>query len=520
MSRPPVEQDDLRPGGSSPSSMTSSVLAGGAWTSANIVLPYVLASIVSIVAARVLGPSEMGRQSFIAFVTLVATAVCAAGLPTALTRSAGEALGRGDAAALRGLVRAVLLVETPLALLGMVVLLLVAALGAEPTTAWALAAVTVLAGALGTVPLAALSGTLEWRGYSIAILCTNAAATALTLGALAAGWGITGIVAVRLAQTAVVSLWSARVLRSLLRRDGAATAGRKPELERRMLRYAAGTSLTVLLTLVVYQRSELVFLNHFSPDAEIAHYAIASSALTILLAAPQALGVALAPALSRLHGAGEVDRIRAGYSKVIRISTLATLPAVGLAAAVGPSLLVLVYGDSYRGVKTVFLILLPSLLTVSLISASAAVLTAHRRMRAPFVALAAAAVVDVAAASLLVPGHGAVGAAAASVSALATAAALQVAFAVRIVHTVDLDLRHMLSAAVATGAATAAGIAVLAVLPAGVEIVAAAAVFALVFAGAAAALGVASAEDARWLADLAGRAHPVAARLVARVVHP
>jgi O-antigen/teichoic acid export membrane protein len=500
--------------------MTSSVLAGGAWTSANIVLPYVLASIVSIVAARVLGPSEMGRQSFIAFMTLIATAVCAAGLPAALTRSAGESLGSGDAGALRGLVRAVWFVEAPLALLGMIVLLLLAALGAEPSTAWVFAAVTVLAGALGTVPLAALSGTLEWRGYSIAILSTNVAATTLTLGALAAGWGITGIVAVRLAQTAVVSLWSTRVLRSLLRKREPTAGSRKPELEKRMLRYAAGTSLTVLLTLVVYQRSELVFLNHFSTNAEIAHYAIASSALTILLAAPQSLGVALAPALSRLHGAGEVDRIRAGYSKAIRISTLATLPALGLAAIVGPPLLVLVYGESYRDVKTVFLMLLPSLLTVSLISASAAVLTAHRRMRAPFVALAAAAAVDVAVASLLVPRYGAPGAAAASVSALATAAVLQVAFAMRVVHTVDLDLRHMFRAAISTGAATAAGIALLYLLPPTIEIVVAAAAFGLVFAGLAAVLGIASAEDARWLADLAERAHPRAARLVAPVFHP
>jgi len=499
--------------------MTSSVLVGGAWTSANIVLPYLLTSMVSIVAARVLGPSEMGRQSFIAFVTLIGTAVCSAGLPAALTRSAGEALGRGDPGALRGLVRTVWLVETPLALVGMAALLIVAAAGAEPHTAWVLASVTVFVGALGTVPLAALSGTLEWKAYSIAILTTNVAATALTLAALAAGWGITGIVAVRLCQTAVVGLWSSGVLRSVLRRSGS-TPAREPELEQMMLRYAAGTSCSVLLMLVVYQRSEVFFLNHFSADAEIAHYAIASSALTILLAAPQALGVALAPALASLHGAGQLDRIRAGYSKAIRISMLGTLPALGLAAILGPPLLLLVYGESYRGVQTVFLVLLPSLLAVPLISASAAVLTAHRRVRSPLMALVAAATVDLLVAYELVPRYGATGAAAASVAALTVAAFLQVMSAMRVVHTVDLDPRHMLRAAVASGAATAAGFGTLYLLPTLPGIVVAPASFALVFGGVAAVLGVASGEDARWLVDLARRAHPRAARVIACVVHP
>ena len=424
MTRPRAEPDDALSDIQPPLDMTGSVLVGSVWTSANIVLPYVLASIVSIVAARVLGPDEMGRQSFIAFVTLIVTAVVSAGLPQALNRSTGEALGRGTPGAVRGLVRTAWIVELPLSLAGTTVVLLVVAMGAEPRTAWVLAAATVAAGSLGTVPLAALSGSLEWRAFSVAVLTTNIAATVLTLGALAAGWGITGIIGVRLAQTAVVGLWSTRELRLVLRRH-ASVATRERELEGAMLRYAAGMSLTVLLTLVVYQRSEVFFLNHFSTNADIAQFAIATSAVTILVAVPQALGVALAPALSNLHGAGQTDRIRLGYSKAIRIAMLGVLPTMGFAAVLGPPLLLLVYGDSYLGVQRVFLVLLPSMLVIPWISASAAVLTAHRRVRAPLIALAAAAAVDLLAAYSLVPRYGAVGAAAASVAALAIAALLQ-----------------------------------------------------------------------------------------------
>jgi O-antigen/teichoic acid export membrane protein len=347
----------------------------------------------------------------------------------------------------------------------------------------------------------------------------NIAATVLTLGALAAGWGITGIVAVRLLQTAVVATWTSGALRSVLHRY-APRPRRNPKLERTMIRFAAGSSFSVILMLVVYQRSELFFLNHFSSDAEIAHYAIASSALTILLAAPQALGIALAPALSNLHGAGQVERIRAGFSKAVRISLLGALVMVGLAAIAGPPLLVLVYGTAYDGVQTVFVILLPSLLAVPLISASSAVLIAHENVRSPLLAVAAAAAVDLGVAYALIPGHGAVGAAVASVSALAVAACLQFAFAVRVLGVVDVDTSRLLRSAAVSGVATLAGLAVLYLVPGWIEILAAPTAYLVVVAALAPALRIAAAEDALWLADLAGGAHPRLGRMVAFVLRP
>ena len=155
-----------------------------------------------------------------------------------------------------------------------------------------------------------------------------------------------------------------------------------------------------------------------------------------------------------------------------------------------------------------------------LISVSAAVLVAHRRVRSPLVALGAAATVDLLVAYELVPRYGAIGAAAASVAALAVAASFQVMAVVHVVHTVDLYPRHMLSAALASGTATISGVAALYLLPGPFAIVVGTAVFMVVFAGVAGVLGIAASDDAQWLAELAGRAHPRVAQLVTRVVHP
>ena len=50
----------------------SSVLGGGLWSLASRMLPSCYPFVVSIAAARFLGPDAMGRQSFIAFVSLSA----------------------------------------------------------------------------------------------------------------------------------------------------------------------------------------------------------------------------------------------------------------------------------------------------------------------------------------------------------------------------------------------------------------------------------------------------------------
>ena len=81
----------------------ASLLRGGVWNTASRLLPQVYVLIVSVVAARFLGPDGMGRQSYIAFVALSVTTLFSGGLAVSLMRFVGESIGRGrpdDAAGL------------------------------------------------------------------------------------------------------------------------------------------------------------------------------------------------------------------------------------------------------------------------------------------------------------------------------------------------------------------------------------------------------------------------------------
>src|SRR4051812_28816517 len=70
-----------------------SVVSGGLWTLLNRALPQAQLLALSIIAARYLGPDDMGRQSYIAFVALALVQAATAGFPGALSRFIGELLG-------------------------------------------------------------------------------------------------------------------------------------------------------------------------------------------------------------------------------------------------------------------------------------------------------------------------------------------------------------------------------------------------------------------------------------------
>jgi O-antigen/teichoic acid export membrane protein len=266
-----------------------------------------------------------------------------------------------------------------------------------------------------------------------------------------------------------------------------------------LIRYSLALSVPVILNLVVVQRSELFFLEHFSSDTQIAYYSIAFSATAALTAVPAAIGSILTPSVASLLGSGEVHRIRRGYSRVLRLGLLFSLPLTAAGLALGPTLVHLVYGPKYKGVGDVLVVILLTLPLVPLAGASNALLIGYGRVRAPIIVGSIAAAVDLGLAALLVPRFDAVGAAVANSAASLTASAIVITFAVRLVGGVGIGWTSILRI---TFASVLAGTLARLVLVAGHDVtffVIALAVEIAVLAVTAAALRVVPAEDATFL---------------------
>src|SRR4029079_7271589 len=200
-----------------------------------------------------------------------------------------------------------------------------------------------------------------------------------------------------------------------------------------VLWFSLAMSVPVILNLVVSQRSEFFILEHYSTDRQIAFYSIAFSATAALIAVPRAFGAVLIPSVAALTGSGETDRIRNGFSRVLRLSLLFAIPITAAGLALGPDLLRLLYGHRYAGAGHVLLIVILTVPLTPLAGAAGAVIVGHGRVRAPVVISAIAAAVDIALAIALVQPLDAIGAAIANTCASVVATALLLAAAIRLV---------------------------------------------------------------------------------------
>ena len=331
-----------------------SVLSGGLWYVASYGIPQGYTLIVSIVAARFLGPDGMGRQSFIAFVSITTTSVLASSMYVAVMRFIGETAGRGRNELLPGLLWWAWRIEGIAALVGGGTLAVAAALGAWPRGAWAAAAVVSFAGILHSVPTAVLIGLQQFRRAAVVGLVTGLVGTGAVTIVLWQGGGITGMFATEAVVGMLNLLWTG----TLARRSLAAVergVEREPDradlhvLRRSVGRYALLSAIGLFLELIVGTRSEFFFLAHFSGNAQIAFYSIAYSAVAAMRLIPKALAGATAPAFATLYGAGAFDRIRSGYSRSLRLLLLVTLPLTAVGLSLGPELIEEVYGRNYAG---------------------------------------------------------------------------------------------------------------------------------------------------------------------------
>jgi O-antigen/teichoic acid export membrane protein len=415
----------------------ASVLGGGVWQLASRILPQITTLVLSVAAARILGPEDFGRQSFIAFVAIATTMFFSGGLKVAVMRYFAELLGSGRAASARGLVRWAWGIQAAVAVLGGLILAAVGALGAEPEAAWLLAGLATLLGIAQTTPTASLLGAQRFRETATIGLVTDSAALPITVGVLLAGGGIVGIFAVQAAIAAVNLGWTTVVAHHELEKvssEWTATREWRDDLVRFALFSTAGT----VLTLIIWRRSEFFFLDAYSNDVQIGLYSIAFAATTALVLVPQTLGGVVAPAFATLFGAGDEVRMRSGYGRAVRLLGLLTLPLTAIAFALGPGFIELVYGEDYSDVGPILLIMLALVPLLPIYNVSASLLVGLGRARAPLSFGAIAGLVTIGFDFLLIPRWDAVGAAVANNLGQLVVIALTSTYTLRLVGGVPL----------------------------------------------------------------------------------
>jgi O-antigen/teichoic acid export membrane protein len=476
----------------------ASVAIGSAWNFAVSAVPQLYLILVSIAAARFLGPDLFGRQSFIAFIQISLVMLLTGGMAFALSRFVALSLGEHRPGAVAGLMRYGWRVAIPAAALGGGVLLVIALLGADPAPAWMLAGAATLFNTLTLAPQGVLTGFQRWRGLAVIGLVTGAGSTAAVIAVLAAGGGIIGIFAVQAGAAAWAFAWTATLNRRTLASIAEQGREEKPPI-REMLRFAGVATAGVVLTLIVWRRSEFLFLDAYSTDAQIGFYSLAFAAVTALTYAPAAVAGTFVPAIATLHGAGAIERIRSGYARALRLVLAMALPLAAGAAALGPPLIRLVYGEDFTDAGTVFLVLLAPFPLIALMGLSTSVLEAMGHLRIPFLSGLVAALVNIGLDFALIPRYDATGAAVANATAQVIAGLPPFVYAHRFVGGVRWRVGFVARVVLAAGGGGIAAVGCVIAIGGILGVIAGAVAGLCVFALIAGVTGMLPGEDAAWL---------------------
>jgi O-antigen/teichoic acid export membrane protein len=323
------------------------IVSGGLWSAASQLLPAAGVALLSVVAAHILGTDALGRQSLIAFVNSSAATVVVAGFDGALLQTMGRLHGRGDAL-LVPLQDWMLRVHLALGVALTLVLTGIGfALGTDRLAWFVIGLVALVDAAISGigVGVAVRQGWAEFGRFNlVATLC----GAPLGVAALLLGLGIPGMFGGD-------GLAAVGLLVALVIRFGYLYRRRRGEPRRRVplrppvpiARSWRLFSLSNLVTQVVGKRVEFLALAALSTGPQIAFYSVAFTLVSLLASVPSAVAQAALPVIAAAEGRGEADLATRHMRSAVQVGTSLTIPLVGLAVGLGPTLVEAVYGHRY-----------------------------------------------------------------------------------------------------------------------------------------------------------------------------
>lgn len=318
----------------------------------------------SVFIARGLGPAGTGAYSFAYWLAGTLALLASVGLPATVTKYVSEFLGRGEVELARTLgrrlVRWAVMSAFALAFAGAWIAAF-SLRGDERVLVW-LALALLVPQAIQQIATAALAG---WQRYdSIAWLSLYGAGA--QVGLVAGAWGLgEGLVGMLGATLAGAIIWAvlAYIACARIGWRGAATA--PPDAVRAALRRARrfwwAAAYAVVLDVVIWQRSEVLFLKWCSPLAQIAFYSLAFIIAGKLGQLATVFSGVLLPLCSERFGRSGLLGLWPVYRNSLRFVQMGIVPlcAYGVVAA-GP-LMRAMYGARFTAAVPVLRVLLVAL---------------------------------------------------------------------------------------------------------------------------------------------------------------
>lgn len=392
---------------------TRTILRNTLWFALENLISFGASLISSFLIARALGPTRMGYIVYVLWIVNICSSLGAIGIPATTRKYMGEFLGGGSQGAARHVFRVTLLAQCGTATVATLGALVWVLRDVQPDYRLAsiLLVLSIWPAMVNSVCAFANIATEDLSANLPGSVASTVVFFAITMLTVLLHWGVVGV---------AISMLAMRTTDFLVRfvptywriHQWPKAESEVPEgLPKRMRSFALQSLTGMLLTLIVWDRSEVLLLKHFSTDIrQIAFYSVAFSLAERLLVFPTVFASATGASMFAQFGRDRT-RLPALTAASARYLGLTSIPLHIIATSLAGAALLTMYGKQYAGAVTVAM-------AAPLLCIAKAFLTPVQTMfetlerQSFFIATTlAASVIDIAVAIFLIPKHGALGAA-------------------------------------------------------------------------------------------------------------
>jgi len=395
-----------------PTNNPKTIAGNSLWYALDASATTIVMMIASVPVARVMGPNVLGHYIYLLFLTGTAQRLANFGIPATCCKYMAEYLGRQEYGVAHQVFRVTFRYQA--AISGIITAMGLGLAGFSEPEYRLVAALIVLSmwpAMISYIPAQANVAAENLRANlpaSIAYLITYSVLVVLSL---TIHWGLVGLAAAtlvsRLSEAALRYFGVQKRLRSY------PTVVLPPQLRHRMFNFSRHNLVLVGLGLVVWDRSEVLFLRQFSDVTQVAFYSLAFSVTNQLLMAPRALSSAIGITILAQYGRDPL-RLGALVRNATRYVTVLAIPLFLGTAAIAEPLIRFTYGSGYLAVVPVLCIMCIASIPRAFQTHTENFLQATEKQKFMVKWLAVTAVVNVSLDALLIPEHGALGAAVAN----------------------------------------------------------------------------------------------------------
>lgn len=347
-------------------SRVATVMRNSLWSALDLLVDVVMPPVISIVVARRMGPEKLGAFSYVMWISSALMVLVGFGISNAARKYLPEFAGQKNPGLFRAVLRLSMGVQTGCALL-FALCGLAWVYGELPQDEHGFASLAMISVFPGSVMAIATAANEAMEDLRPNVVCSVIGGLTFALGVattLVFDFGLIGLAGAQLASKTIdCSLrWVITYARlpgyykTMEQSDGAAQPVIMPaDLRQRILVFSWQATVLTVLTLVVWNRSEMYFLKRYSDIREVAFYSVAFS---LGLVATQLVGpFSRAAGATLLAEQGRSNDAGVYMAQVYwRYLALLVLPAtLGLAALSTPLVHVL-YGEAYRAAAPVLLV--------------------------------------------------------------------------------------------------------------------------------------------------------------------